>query len=303
MADVACVLAAAARLELVCLGVGAGKTTVYDGETSSAFLLRKCVAAGDAADSDGVLLIDCGLGVVRACLRQVPRVPKLIFVSHNHTDHAGELPVILAVERARRGGCKPTVIAEHSVANVLQERRLYETTSVGAFAADWIACEASQLTPIGHDLGIRIVGPCRHTELCFGFVLYRARSTSDPCQGSIEHEGRVYQPLFGFTADSGLDVELLRQLAVAPIILADARAVGTSEHASFDDLREWRAAYAFSGRLVVYHYGSLAEAPEDGIGGLEVARPGAVVASWQCDRSCDSSGVVAMIDAEVSPGG
>lgn len=275
-------------MELVCLGVGAGKSMVYDGEPSSAFLLR---AAGDvdsglgaagaeaAPHGEGLLLIDCGLGVARACLRQVDSIPPLIYVSHNHTDHAGELPVVLAVERTRPGGSKRTVVAERRVAQVLRERRLYETTAVGAYDADWVLLDEGTVTPIGRGLSIMPVGPCRHTELCFGFVLYAEDA------GCSQGGGR--RALFGFTADSGFCGSLLEPLAQAPLLLADARQAATGEHASFEQLRRWQAAAGYAGRLVIYHYGSLADAPDFcgpcSCGFLDVAHPGGVVAKWDAD--------------------
>eukprot|EP00929_Paragymnodinium_shiwhaense_P088598 TRINITY_DN4890_c1_g1_i9.p1 TRINITY_DN4890_c1_g1~~TRINITY_DN4890_c1_g1_i9.p1 ORF type:complete len:187 (+),score=23.73 TRINITY_DN4890_c1_g1_i9:80-640(+) len=142
---------AGVQLELVCLGVGVGKSMVYDGQPSSSFLLRTRdryggvqQVAGQEEKGQGILLLDCGLGVTRACLQHVEAVPPFIYVSHNHTDHAGELPVVLSVERARPGGCKRTVIAEKQVAKVLQERRLYETTPKGAYAANWFECAVGE---------------------------------------------------------------------------------------------------------------------------------------------------------------
>mmetsp|Transcript_6379 Transcript_6379/g.8156 ORF Transcript_6379/g.8156 Transcript_6379/m.8156 type:complete len:264 (-) Transcript_6379:86-877(-) len=253
---------------------------VYDGEPSSAFLLRAVpdgCHGGCTGDSErgsrgqSILLIDCGLGVVRACLQHVDALPSLIYVSHNHTDHAGELPVVLAVERTRPGGSKRTVVAERRVAEVLKERRLYETTAVGAYDADWIILDVGKVTPIGQGLAMMPVGPCQHTELCFGFVLY-AEDAGDSSVGQ--------QALFGFTADSGFCGPIIQQLAEAPLILADARQAAMHEHASFEELWDWRATNSYAGRLVIYHYGALAEAPHFESGLMEVAHPGEIVARW-----------------------
>lgn len=286
-------------MELLCLGVGAGKTMVYEGEPSSAFLLRSAEGAPgqDRLRDRGLLLVDCGFGVARACLRHVASLPHLIYVSHNHTDHAGELPVILAVERSRPGGRRRTVVAERRVAAVLRERRLYETSAVGAYDADWILLEQGVIVPIGYGLAMRAVGPCQHTELCFGFVLYRELQHRDLlCTHTNDHTSAPgsngcqpnYQAMFSFTADSGFSPDLFRQLAEAPVLLADGRQVGTAEHASFEELLAWQVTEGYKGRLVVYHYGSLGEAPAlfdkgDIEGDLEVARPGELVARWDAD--------------------
>lgn len=41
-------------------------------------------------------------------------------------------------------------------------------------------------------------------------------------------------------ADSGRDMHLYRQLRQAPVVIADARAKSSSEHASFEELTESR---------------------------------------------------------------
>jgi glyoxylase-like metal-dependent hydrolase (beta-lactamase superfamily II) len=71
-----------AQLSVLALGVGAGRTSVYDGQRSSAFLV--CAGAAPA------LLLDAGPGAAAAVLEAHPRLPGYIYVSHNHTDHAGE---------------------------------------------------------------------------------------------------------------------------------------------------------------------------------------------------------------------
>src|ERR1700722_299979 len=82
--------------ELVCLGVGKGATAVYSNKTSSSFALRH------RATGECVLLIDMGLGSIFALqtyLSGIPNVkPRQTFISHNHTDHSGELPVYIANE-------------------------------------------------------------------------------------------------------------------------------------------------------------------------------------------------------------
>lgn len=68
------------ELELVILGVGAGATSVYHGDASSAFLLR--------VSGSPRLLLDAGYGTVQAALA-AGGIPDDVFISHNHSDHAG----------------------------------------------------------------------------------------------------------------------------------------------------------------------------------------------------------------------
>jgi ribonuclease BN (tRNA processing enzyme) len=69
-------------LSLLALGVGAGKTAVFDGEPSSSFLLR--------VDGEPALLLDAGFGATHAALQQHRRLPRHVYISHNHSDHAGD---------------------------------------------------------------------------------------------------------------------------------------------------------------------------------------------------------------------
>ena len=64
---------------------------VYEGHCSSAFVLR--------VNHVPVLLIDIGFGVVRQCRALAQSIPKYIYVTHNHGDHAAELPICAAVEK------------------------------------------------------------------------------------------------------------------------------------------------------------------------------------------------------------
>ena len=55
-------------------------------------------------------------------------------------------------------------------------------------------------------------------------------------------------------ADSGFNLGLYRQLAEAPVLLLDARAKASAEHASFEELRglgEWRRSFLGEEHLMV----------------------------------------------------
>jgi hypothetical protein len=73
---------------------------------------------------------------------------------------------------------------------------------------------ATCATPIGRTgLAVRAVRS-RHSETCFGLLVY-------------DH-GRA---VLGWTADSGYEPGLYEQLALAPMLVVDARAKGSAEHA------------------------------------------------------------------------
>lgn len=109
------------NIDLVVCGVGAGATYVYDGESSSSFVLR--------VDGRPLLLLDCGTGAVQSVFTHVGCLPDHVYVSHNHTDHAGDLPVMLAVEAQK--GHRMTLVAENNVLNTLMAHRLHELHSTG----------------------------------------------------------------------------------------------------------------------------------------------------------------------------
>jgi glyoxylase-like metal-dependent hydrolase (beta-lactamase superfamily II) len=66
---------------------------------------------------------------VHAALQLAGSLPQHLWVSHNHSDHAGELPVVLAVEAA--AGRRKTVLAEAAVLDTLLAHRLHELASTG----------------------------------------------------------------------------------------------------------------------------------------------------------------------------
>ncbi|GAX84931.1 hypothetical protein CEUSTIGMA_g12352.t1 [Chlamydomonas eustigma] len=104
------------NIDVVILGTGAGATTVYTQECSSSFVLR--------VDGIPALLADVGFGVVAACKELVGSLPPCIYVSHNHSDHAGELPVLLATDQKH-------VFAQEQVMQRLKAHRLHELQSTG----------------------------------------------------------------------------------------------------------------------------------------------------------------------------
>ncbi|KAG2440982.1 hypothetical protein HXX76_003835 [Chlamydomonas incerta] len=222
-----------------------------------------------------------GYGVTAACLQHVRRVPPCIYISHNHGDHAGELPLVLAVEgtaAAAAGRPLPALLAHPDVMAELVGYRLRELHSTGrplesfasfhevasGSATPLPACGSSSSTAGGCGLTVRPFR-ARHSETCYGLVIYDGG-----------------QPVLGWTADSGYDEDLYMALAEAPLVLVDARAKGSAEHAGFADLARIASLPALQGRqLYVTGYGRQDEAPRpaDGVpAGVRLARPGLRIA-------------------------
>lgn len=115
-----------------------------------------------------------GVGAVRAALQHCGgQLAPHIYVSHNHTDHAGELPVVLAVEAA--AGRRKAVLAEAAVLQTLQQHRLAELASTGrplCDCADFTACAIGQPQQLGSG-GLAITPLLsRHQERCCGLLLH-----------------------------------------------------------------------------------------------------------------------------------
>jgi len=231
-----------APLSLLCLGTGRGSSAVYQGEVSSAFVLL-------AADRP-LLLVDVGGGVTRSCRTAVGDIPDTVLVTHNHSDHAAELPVVLAVETQRDRRLR--VIAGPAVMPLLEQHRLAELASTGQPLARFAECvPAEDRVAISDQFEIELLRT-RHADPCYGFVLHDATG-----------------PLFAYGADSGYDAALYERLFAAPEVLIDARAEGSAEHAGFDEVAAFANGYP-DRRLWVTGYGSADDAPSV----LSPLRPG-----------------------------
>ncbi|WP_421867919.1 MBL fold metallo-hydrolase [Motiliproteus sp.] len=212
-----------AVFELQILGVGGGISHIYQSECSSSLLLLR--------HQQPWALIDLGLGVVDALHRQGWSLPERVLISHNHTDHAGELPVVLRVEQA--AGRRLQVLAETGVCQRLIEHRMAEHAQLidPHELAEWRSAEAGERVDLGAGLTLEWL-PTRHSERCFGFLLYL--------------EGA---PLLGYSADSGELTSLYQRLCEAPTVIFDARETGSDWHAGFDQIQPWLAA----GRYLISH--------------------------------------------------
>ncbi|MES1948459.1 beta-lactamase domain-containing protein [Salinisphaera sp. C84B14] len=224
-----------AGLSFLCLGTGRGATAVYDGEPSSAISLRM--------NGHDVLLVDIGFGVVQACKRWLGAIPDTILVTHNHSDHAGELPVVLAAEAA--AGRRLRVVAEPAVGVRLKAHRLHELESTGeplAAFCDWVDTPAGQAWPLTPRLSLCLLR-ARHSEPCFGFV------------ASLDGE-----PILGYGGDSAVDTDYYDRLFAAPNVILDARATGNDEHADFDTVAAYIAGRP-THRVWITGYGRADQAP------------------------------------------
>lgn len=203
------------KLSVFVLGVGGGADHVYKGICSSSLLLLK--------NEQPFCLIDLGLGVVKALSEYGFALPPNVVITHNHTDHSGELPVVLRVEHAK--GNMLRVLAQEEVSLRLQAHRMAEHTQVCNIQelAVWDTALEGERLYLDEDYYLRFYR-AKHSELCFGFVVYRK---------SAEDDGL---PLFAYSADSGFDQTFYDDLSMAPVLILDARENGNAWHAGFDEV-------------------------------------------------------------------
>ena len=247
--------------DLICLGVGKGATAVYSNKTSSSFALQR------RSTGECILLIDIGLGSIYALqqyLKTTKFQPRQIFVSHNHSDHSGELPVYIANE-----GLKSTVRV-YSFSGIQSRLRHNRCAELDSSTTDlfknvqWIPCNESE--SISLDSGdpksnlMIHVQQSQHSELCAGFVLYEN-----------DH------PILSFSGDSGFNTAFFDFLWTAPLILVDGRQGSTYEHASFDEILNFYKTKDPSKKVYVYHYGLDNEKPSFPVENVSAIVPGQVV--------------------------
>lgn len=211
------------KLSLLILGVAGGAGHVYEGCCSSSFLILK--------NEKPFCLVDLGLGVTRTLKSYGFDIPDKVIITHNHTDHAGELPVVLRVEEAK--GRQLQIYSAKPVSGRLQKHRLaehaelYESTNL----AKWLSPSPHEQIALSDELSITFI-PAQHSECCFGFVV----SNNDT-------------PLIGYTADSGFNKELYDTVSKCQVAIYDAREQGNKWHASFDEV----APYAADGGAIISH--------------------------------------------------
>lgn len=243
------------------MGVGKGATAVYANKTSSSFALQR------RSTGECILLIDIGLGSIFALEKysKAPKTaPRQIFVSHNHTDHSGELPVYIANEALK------SIVRIYCYVGIQSRLRQHRCAELDSSTTDlfknvqWIMCDESAAVPLdtgdpSSTLKIR-VQRSQHSELCAGFVLY-------------END----QPILGFSGDSGFNAPFFSFLWTAPTILVDGRQTSSYEHASFDEILNFYKTTGTTKQVFVYHYGLESEKPTFPIDAITAISPGQTV--------------------------
>lgn len=200
--------------QLQIIGSGSGASSVYDGLTSSSFMLLK--------NNQPFCLVDLGLGVGNKVIEMFGGFPTNIIITHNHSDHAGDLPVVLRVELAKKN--KINVIAAEQVAERLKQHRIAEHLQQMSAEelANWADVAPQQRVLIADGLFIEFYLGV-HSELSYGFALFDENN----------------QMRLSYTADSQFNQTLYETLSQANVFILDARPKENPWHASFEQIADW----------------------------------------------------------------
>ncbi len=213
-------------VKVLIVGVAGGAGYVYERDCSSSFLILK--------DDQPLCLVDLGLGVTQKLGDLGYKIPTTVIITHNHTDHAGELPVVARVEQAK--GRKLKIVSEPRVAARLKIHRLAEHLEL--FSAedlvDWVSSTDGRFY-LDEEYFLTFHAT-QHSELCFGFVLSQLTPSGA-------------KAILGYTADSGAFAPLYAQMALCSVAIFDARPKGNAWHAGFNEV----APYMGDDRYILGH--------------------------------------------------
>lgn len=219
-------------------------------------------AAVVEADGAPVLLIDCGPDVVDRYLARYDRAPEALYVTHTHLDHVGGFERLFGLLRyGPRAGTRTRVFTHAAVVPLLHGR-------VGDHPR--VAAEG----------GVNFWDPFQLVPCTRGFwlagqwwALFPTRHHAPGTSWGVALPGALV-----FTGDTRPIPEVLAQVAARGELVAhDCGLVANPSHTGLEDLARAYPA-ALRERLVLYHYGSVADGAALAAAGLRVARPGDTLA-------------------------
>ncbi|XP_068731509.1 uncharacterized protein [Montipora capricornis] len=259
------------KVELYCVGTGTGTTAALHGKPSSSVIIFQ--------GGKPLLLADVGAGVIRPCREKLAHdgFPRNVFISHNHLDHSGELPMLFAFESMRRYKAKEPqlrVLCGPEVEYKLKTHRLDELHSSAYTAeqvAEWIVCYPDGDPTYLDDEKQFFIKVYRtlHSEVCYGFLLHFKD-----------------KPILGYLVDSGFKEDVYEFFFQASTVVVDARVNGSKEHASFTEVVDYVEKHKIKdSKVYITGYGVDSEYPEEGLAGVEQLRADQYITLWDQEHN------------------
>lgn len=224
--------------------MGNGTSHILRGKPSSSFVISK--------NGQPYLLVDCGLGTARQYQRYIGNQrPEFLYISHNHIDHSGELPILLLDYYKSKH--KVTVLGHSEVVDMLKTHRLQELSYVGInlnVIADWKMQDFENSIELEKGVLLELK-KSKHSYPCYGFRLTM--------------NGKI---VVGYGGDSGYDKELYDFVSESEVIILDGRDVRNEEHASLDEIRNYNKTKNKT-IYIIHHDSSVQSSKEENIIYLE----------------------------------
>jgi ribonuclease BN (tRNA processing enzyme) len=213
-------------------------------------------------DGQPLLLIDCGPDTLDRYLAAYGEPPQNIYITHTHMDHVGGL--------------------ERLFTRLWFNEALRGRTRVFAHAAliPWLQMRVADYPGVLAEGGVNYWEAFRLVPCSRGFWLdglwFDAFATRHHRPGTSF--GLALNGCFAFTGDTRPIPEVLAHYASGQELIAhDCGLVGNPSHTGIDDIeREYDAA--MRARLLLYHYGSIADGATLAARGYKVARTGERIA-------------------------
>ncbi|MDA3913196.1 MBL fold metallo-hydrolase [Oleiagrimonas sp.] len=212
-------------------------------------------------DGEPLLLIDCGPDAVPRYMKIYQQIPRAIYITHVHLDHVGGLEPLFSRLWFGETRLPPPHLFAHASLIPLLQGRIADYPGVAAEGGSnfW---DAFRLTPCSR--GFWYQG--------LWFDVFATRHHRPGTSYGVALRGS-----FTYTGDTRPIAETLAVVAEAGGPIAhDCSVTGNPSHTGLDDLeREYPANVRE--RLLLYHYGSVADGDSMRASGYRVAHPGECV--------------------------